>query len=624
MSEHSLLENINTPYDLKKLNKNELELLAKEIRCFLIENVSKTGGHLASNLGVVELTIALHYVFNSPIDKIIWDVGHQSYVHKILTGRKNKFDKLRKFNGISGFPKRCESIHDVFETGHSSTSISAALGIAKARDLNNEKYSVISVIGDGALTGGMAFEALNDAGRSKTNLIVILNHNEMSISENVGSISMYLSKIRTDPYYFRFKKDIENIMNIIPPIGKSIYKSVEKLKYSIKQLVVPGMLFEEIGFKYLGPIDGHDINALIEVLNRAKNIEGPILIHTITKKGKGYIHAEQNPDKFHSASPFNIQTGEFKKNGRDTYSDVFGKTLTKIALNDHSIVAITAAMPDGTGLNHFAEKIPDRFFDVGIAEQHAATFAAGMAINGYKPYFAVYSTFLQRAYDQVIHDICIQKLPVVLAIDRAGLVGEDGETHQGLFDISFLRIIPNIVIMSPKNADELVEMIKFSRTLTGPCAIRYPRGKVDSYDINRKCNIQLGKAEILSEGNTVAIFAFGNMVNIALEVRDKIYKEGVYPYVVNLRFAKPLDSELILDIANKAKYIITIEDNVINGGIGSAILELLNKFGIYKPVVRLGFPDKFIEHGDVNTLLKKYNLDSDSIKEKIIRLYREM
>ncbi|SNX55373.1 1-deoxy-D-xylulose-5-phosphate synthase [Thermoanaerobacterium sp. RBIITD] len=615
-----MLEKINSPYDIKKLNTNELELLSEEIRSFLINHISKTGGHLASNLGVVELTIALHYVFNSPIDKIIWDVGHQSYVHKILTGRRDLFDKLRKFNGLSGFPKRKESVHDIFETGHSSTSISAALGIAKARDLNNEKYSVISVIGDGALTGGMAFEALNDAGRSKTNLIVILNHNEMSISKNVGSLSLYLSKLRTDPGYFRLKKDLENVLNIIPPIGKSIYKSIEKIKDSIKQLIVPGMIFEEMGFKYLGPIDGHDIDSLIDVFTRAKKITGPIFIHIITKKGKGYKYAENNPDKFHSASPFNIATGEFKKNGRDTYSDVFGKTLTDLALKDPKIVAITAAMPDGTGLNHFAEKIPERFYDVGIAEQHAVTFAAGMAVNGYKPYFAVYSTFLQRAFDQVIHDICIQNLPVVLGIDRAGIVGEDGETHQGIFDISYLRMIPNMIIMAPKDANELVEMIKLSTKIKGPCAIRYPKGKVDEYDRNRSCNFDIGNAEVLSEGNNVVIFALGRMVNTAMKAKYELEKYSIFPYVINLRFAKPLDINLILDISRKVDYIFTIEDNVISGGIGSGILELLNENGIYKKVVRIGFPDKFIEHGDVDSLFKKYKLDSNSLVKYVIEV----
>lgn len=619
-----MLEKINSPFELKKINKNELQLLSKEIRDFLINHVSKTGGHLASNLGVVELTIALHYVFNSPIDKIIWDVGHQCYVHKMLTGRRDNFENLRKFNGLSGYPKRCESVHDIFETGHSSTSISAALGIAKARDLNKDKYSVVAVIGDGALTGGMAFEALNDAGRSKTNLIVILNHNEMSISENVGSISLYLSKIRTDPGYFKIKKDIDNILNLIPPIGKSIHKSLEKIKDSIKQLVVPGMIFEEMGFTYLGPIDGHDINSLIEVLNRAKKMSGPIFIHVVTKKGYGYKFAEQNPDKFHSASPFNIETGAFLNNGADTYSDVFGKTLTELAKHDKKIIAITAAMPDGTGLNHFAKNIPDRFFDVGIAEQHAVTFAAGMAINGYKPYFAVYSTFLQRAYDQLIHDVCIQNLPVVFGIDRAGIVGEDGETHQGTFDISFLRVVPNIAIMSPKDANELVEMVKLSRKLNFPVAIRYPKGKVDSYDINRECNIIFGKAEILTEGSSIAIFALGRMVNEAIKVEKILREMSINPYIINLRFVKPLDEDLILNIADEVKLIVTIEDNVIAGGVGSAILELLNTNGIYKPVLRMGFPDKFIEHGDITSLFNKYGLDAKSIANSILNKYKDL
>lgn len=613
-----MLEKINSPYDLKKLNKYELSKLAKEIRTFLITNISQTGGHLASNLGVVELTIALHYVFNSPIDKIIWDVGHQSYVHKILTGRKDQFSSLRQFNGLSGFPKRKESVHDIFQTGHSSTSISAALGIAKARDLNHENYSVISVIGDGALTGGMAFEALNNAGRSKTNLIVILNHNEMSISKNVGSMSLYLSKLRSDPGYFKMKKELENILNIIPPIGKSIYKSIEKLKDSVKQLVVPGMIFEEMGFTYLGPIDGHNIDSLIDVLKNAKNINGPIFIHVITKKGKGYKYAEENPNKFHSASPFDISTGEFKKSGQDTYSDVFGKLLTNMAIHDKKIIAITAAMPDGTGLNNFAQKIPDRFFDVGIAEQHAVTYAAGLAVNGYKPYFAVYSTFLQRAFDQVIHDVCIQNLPVVFCIDRAGIVGEDGETHQGVFDISYLKMIPNMIIMSPKDANELIEMIKLSRHISGPCSIRYPKGKAEDYDINKQCSFNIGEGEVIVDGEKIAIFALGRMVNTALKARKILETKSIFPYIINLRFAKPLDKSLILDVSRKVDYIFTIEDNVLSGGVGSSILELLSENNIYKNVLRMGFPDKFIEHGDVNLLFKEYKLDYESLANIIL------
>jgi 1-deoxy-D-xylulose-5-phosphate synthase len=619
-----MLEQIDSPYDLKKLDKKDFPLICEEIRQFLIEKVSKAGGHLASNLGIVELTIALHYVFNSPVDKIIWDVGHQCYVHKMLTGRKDQFDTLRKFNGLSGYTKRTESVHDIFGAGHSSTSISAALGIAKARDLKGEKYSVVAVIGDGALTGGMAFEALNNAGRSKTDLIVVLNHNEMSISENVGSLSLYLSKLRTDPTYNKLKQEVDNLLNIVPPIGKSLHKYIERIKDSVKQLVVSGMFFEEMGFTYLGPIDGHDVDSLIEVLERAKKIKGPILVHVITKKGKGYKFAEKFPDKFHSAAPFDIQTGKFVNEGQATYSDVFGKTLTEMALKDDKIVAITAAMPEGTGLIHFAKLIPERFFDVGIAEQHATTFAAGMAVQGYKPYFAVYSTFLQRAYDQLIHDVCIQKLPVVFAIDRAGIVGEDGETHQGVFDLSYLRPIPNITIMSPKDANELVEMVKLSRNLEFPVAIRYPRGKAGEFDITRECSIEFGKAELVTEGKEIAIFALGRMVGKVLEAKEILKVSDLQPFIVNLRFVKPLDEELILDISNKVKFIVTVEDNVIAGGVGSAILELLNSNGIYKPVLRLGFPDKFIEHGDVENLFKKYNLDAESIANTILQKYKEM
>lgn len=619
-----MLEQIDSPYDLREFDKKYYPLLCEEIRQFLIENVSKTGGHLASNLGIVELTVALHYVFNSPLDKIIWDVGHQCYVHKILTGRKEQFSTLRKFNGLSGYTKRTESVHDIFGAGHSSTSVSAALGIAKARDLKGEKFSVVAVIGDGALTGGMAFEALNNAGRSKTDLIVVLNHNEMSISENVGSLSLYLSKLRTDPTYNKLKQDIDNLLNIVPPIGKSLHKYIERIKDSVKQLVVSGMFFEEMGFKYLGPIDGHDVDSLIEVLERAKKIKGPILVHVITKKGKGYKFAEKFPDKFHSAAPFDIQTGKFANEGQATYSDVFGKTLTQMALEDDKIVAITAAMPEGTGLIHFAKLIPERFFDVGIAEQHATTFAAGMSAQGYKPYFAVYSTFLQRAYDQLIHDVCIQKLPVVFAIDRAGIVGEDGETHQGVFDISYLRPIPNIAIMSPKDANELVEMVKLSRNLEFPVAIRYPRGKAGEFNITRECSIEFGKAELISEGTEIAIFALGRMVGKVLEAKSILNAFDLQPFIVNLRFVKPLDEELILNISNKVRFIVTVEDNVVAGGVGSAILELLSFNGVYKPVLRLGFPDKFIEHGDVESLFKKYNLDAESIANTILQKYKEM
>ncbi|ERM91697.1 1-deoxy-D-xylulose-5-phosphate synthase [Caldanaerobacter subterraneus subsp. yonseiensis KB-1] len=619
-----MLEQINSPYDLKKLDIKDLPRLSEEIRQFIVEKVSKTGGHLASNLGIVELTLALHYVFNSPVDKIIWDVGHQCYVHKMITGRRDKFDTLRQFNGLSGYPKRTESIHDIFGAGHSSTSLSAALGIATARDLKGEKYHVIAVIGDGALTGGMALEALNNIGRSQKDVIVILNHNEMSISENVGSLSLYLSKLRTDPTYNKVKQEIDNLLNIIPPIGKSLHKYIEKIKDSIKQLVVPGMFFEELGFTYLGPIDGHNVEELIEVLERSKKMKGPLLIHVVTKKGKGYMFAEKRPDKFHSAASFDIETGKFVGEGKDSYSDVFGKTLAEMALKDEKIVAITAAMPEGTGLIHFAKLIPDRFFDVGIAEQHATTFAAGLAVEGYKPYFAVYSTFLQRAYDQVIHDVCIQKLPVVFAVDRAGIVGEDGETHQGVFDISFLRAIPNIAIMSPKDANELVEMVKLSRNLDFPVAIRYPRGKAGEYDISRKPSFPFGKGEVLLEGEKIAVFALGRMVSKSIDAAEILKGHGINPFVVNLRFVKPLDEELILEISNKVDLVVTVEDNVIAGGVGSAILELLNDKKVYRPVLRLGFPDKFIEHGDVESLFKKYGLDSQSIADTILQRYKEM
>lgn len=618
----NLLSKIDNLEDLKKLNSLELKKLSKEIRKFLLDNVSVTGGHLASNLGVVELTIALHKVFNSPKDKIIWDVGHQAYTHKILTGRKERFSTLRQFNGLSGFPKCKESIHDCFETGHSSTSISAGLGMALARDLKGENHSVVSIIGDGALTGGMAFEALNHAGHSKTDFIVILNDNEMSISQNVGGLSKYLNKIRTAPTYFKVKDDVESILRKIPAIGDSVVKTAQKTKDTIKYFFVPGIIFEELGFTYIGPINGHNIEELIEVFDRAKRIKGPVLIHVNTKKGKGYRFAEKYPDKFHGIGPFDINTGKkTKKSSGKTYSEIFGQTIVELAKNNPKIVAITAAMPSGTGLQLFAKEFPKRFYDVGIAEQHAVTFAAGLAANGLKPVFAVYSTFLQRGFDQIIHDVCLQNLPVVFAIDRAGIVGQDGETHHGVFDLSYLRLIPNLKVLSPKDGKELKQMLEYAFEQNSPIAIRYPRGI--SENIDTKVESAIEHAEVLCRGKDLCIIAIGKMVKTAIEVSNILKKAGIECTVINARFVKPLDEKTILTEIKNVKNIVTIEDNVKKGGFGSAIMELLNSNQICSKIVKIfAFPDKFVEHGDTNILFKEYKLDSKSISNEIINILK--
>ncbi|MBZ4662397.1 MAG: dxs [Caloramator sp.] len=613
------LEKINKPSDIKNLSIDELNLLSGELREFLIDTVSKTGGHLASNLGVIELTLALFYVFNFEKDRIVWDVGHQTYIHKIITGRKDKFHTLRKYEGISGFPKPTESDYDHFVTGHSSTSISAALGMARARDLKGEKHNVIAVIGDGALTGGMAFEALNDAGSSKTNLIVILNDNEMSISQNVGSLSCYLSKIRTAPAYINFRDEIEQMLKKIPAVGNNLYKSAEKFKDGLKHLVVQGMLFEELGFKYLGPIDGHNIEVLTDVLKRAQTIKGPVIIHTITKKGRGYCYAEENPEIFHGVDAFEIETGERIAKKKETYSKVFGDEIVREAENNNKLIAITAAMPDGTGLTKFSQKFPDRFYDVGIAEQHAATMAAGLAKEGFKPVFAVYSTFLQRAFDQVIHDICIQRLPVILSIDRAGIVGEDGETHQGVFDLSYLRLIPNLTILSPKDLVEFRYMLRWCFKQNIPIAIRYPRGgdlniKFDNYD-----DINLGKWERLLMGNKVTILAVGKMVQHSMMAAQRLKGSGIDVELINCRFIKPLDKTMLNNIIEKTNYIFTVEDNVLYGGFGSAINEYLVGKNFKGKIVNIAFPDEFIPHGSVDILYKKYGLDPEGIYNTIIK-----
>lgn len=614
----NLLKNYKDMQQIKKMSFEDLDIFAKEIREFLIEEVSKTGGHLASNLGVVELTLSLYKVFNFQKDKLIWDVGHQAYVHKILTGRKDDFKSLRQYDGMSGFPKRKESPYDVFEVGHSSTSISAAIGMARVRDLNSENYEVIPVIGDGALTGGMALEALNDLGYSKNKVIIILNDNQMSIDKNVGGLSTYLSTIRTDPKYNKFKSDFNSTIRKMP-LGEGVANSIQKLKDGIKQLVVPGMLFEDMGIKYLGPVDGHNIKQMVKILSMCKNINGPVLIHVITKKGKGYTYAESCPNKFHGIGPFDWKTGKSLSSGKITYSKVFGDEMVKIAEKNKKVVAITAAMPDGTGLKEFSQKYPKRFFDVGIAEQHAVTMAAGIASGGFKPVFAVYSTFLQRAYDQVLHDVCMQNLPVVFAIDRAGIVGNDGETHQGVFDISFLSHIPNLTIMSPKSTEELRAILNWSIKQNFPIAIRYPRGGDDGEPLKPVENIKLGKWEVLKDEGDIAIIATGNMVEKALKVREKLYDFGIKVSVVNGYFIKPMDEMLLEDLAQRKKYIFTIEDNVVSGGFGSNILNYLNKINKKVDIVNIGYKDEFIPHGDTKTLYKVNDMDIEGMVQTILR-----
>lgn len=612
----TILERVNNPEGLKSLSIGELNQLAGEIRQFIIENVSKTGGHLAPNLGVVELTIALHRCFDSPRDKFVWDVGHQAYVHKILTGRREKFGGLRQLGGISGFPKRIECPHDVFDTGHSSTSVSGALGIAIARDLRKEDHQVVAVIGDGALTGGMAFEALNHAGHIRTNLIVVLNDNEMSIAENVGAMASYLSRMRTDPKYYKGKEEIENILGRIPKIGPNVLRVLERVKDSFKYLVVPGMLFEELGFTYLGPIDGHNIPSLLSILNDAKNIPGPVLVHVLTKKGCGYLPAEENPDKFHGIGPFDQETGiSIKKPGPPSYTEVFSKALVQVAQKDERVLAITAAMPTGTGLDRFHEQFPERFFDVGIAEQHAITLAAGLATQGFKPVVALYSTFLQRAYDQVLHDVALQNLPVIMALDRAGIVGEDGPTHHGLFDYAFLRHIPNLVIMAPKDEAELCDMVQTAAEYCGPIVFRYPRGAGRGVALPERFQcLPIGKAEILRPGHQVTLLAVGSMVTDALQAAEELAKRGIEAEVINSRFVKPLDEEAIISSLQKTGTLITIEEHVLAGGFGSAVLEMLEDRDIIGyPVRRIGIPDEFVEHGASNLLKAKYGLSPQGI-----------
>lgn len=639
-----MLEKINSPEDVKKLKKEEKEKLAQELREYILETVSKNGGHLASNLGVIELTIALHSVFNTPKDKIVWDVGHQAYAHKIITGRREQFKTLRQLDGLAGFPKTSESEYDSFNTGHSSTSISAALGMARARDLKGEKNQVIAVIGDGALTGGMALEALNDAGFSKTHMTVILNDNEMSISKNIGGLNMFLSKLRTKKLYTKSNISGKKIISKIPIIGKPIVKIVQRVKRSIKQLIIPKMFFEDIGFTYLGPVDGHDIEQLENIMKLSKQVTGPVLIHVLTKKGKGYKIAEENPDKFHATAPFDIETGKTKKEKKDDYSKIFGEKLIELAKKDKRIVAVTASMKDGTGLTKFAKEYPSRFFDIGIAEQHALTMAAGMAIDGMIPFVPIYSSFYQRAYDQVIHDIAMQNLPVIMCVDRAGVVGADGETHQGTLDMAFFRLVPNLTIMAPKDFKELEDMLEFAVKLNKPVIIRYPRGGEDSkVKFERHENIELGKAEVLkkiideeksnktkilqkigdkvfnnkTQRERVTIIAIGKMVARAMDIGQRL-QEKMDVEVINARFLKPLDDNTIIESIKKTKNVITIEDGTIINGLATAVKEVIVNNNLQGVKIKsYAYPDEFIKHGSVDELEKIYGLDEENIINEV-------
>lgn len=614
---YKYLDKVNSPQDIKDMTLDELDLLSKDIRKFLVRSISKTGGHLASNLGVVELTLALHKVFDSPKDKIIWDVGHQSYVHKIITGRKEEFKTLRQFNGMSGFPKECECEHDIFDTGHSSTSISIAQGIACARDIKKENSNVIAVIGDGSITGGMALEALNHIGYTNTNMIIILNDNEMSIDKNVGGMSRYLSSLIRNSTITKVKDEVEKILQVSPG-GNLISKTASKMKESIKSKFIPQecSFFESIGIKYYGPIDGHNTKEVIDALNRAKYKKGPILLHVITKKGKGYRFAEQQPDKYHGVSKFDIKTG-IKSSNVISISKQVGQKLSDMADKNDNIVAITAAMPSGTGLNIFEKNHPNRYYDVGIAEQHATTFAAGLAKNGMKPYFAVYSSFLQRAYDQIIHDVCITNKPVTFLIDRAGIVGNDGETHHGMFDLSYLNNIPNMTVMAPKDSKELDLMLDLSLNINSPVAIRYPRG--NSYYIEAGCydNIKVGSYEILSQGEDIVILAIGIMVKHAIEAKELLLKDGINPTIVNARFLKPIDEKLLENLFNNHKKVVTIEDNVITGGFSTNINKFIidNKYNI--DITNIALPEEFIPHGNSDEIYESIGLSPSKIADKI-------
>ncbi|MCD6582795.1 MAG: 1-deoxy-D-xylulose-5-phosphate synthase [Desulfuromusa sp.] len=617
----NLLAQIKSPVELKQLDKNQLSQLAEELREQIVSTVATTGGHLGSSLGVVELTIALHRVFDSPNDQIVWDVGHQAYAHKLLTGRQDQFGTLRQLNGISGFPKRKESKHDAFGVGHSSTSISSALGMAAGRDILGEGNNVIAIIGDGSLTAGMAFEGLNHAGHLKQKLVVILNDNEMSISPNVGALSSFLSRKMTSESFIRFKKETENILSYVPGIGRDLVNLAKRAEESLKSFMTPGMLFEGFGFDYFGPIDGHNIEELTETLHNVAQIKGPVLLHVLTKKGKGYGPAEQNPPKFHGIGPFNSETGEVKggtPGGAVSYTKVFGDTLIDLAREDERIVAITAAMAEGTGLNKFSETFPERFFDVGIAEQHAVTFAAGLACRGLRPVVTIYSTFMQRAYDQVLHDVCLQNLPVTFALDRAGLVGADGPTHHGVFDLSFLRHIPNLTFAVPRNEVELQRLMKAASLSEGPFAYRYPRGNGAGLALLEDIDpIEIGSGELLREGGDGLVVAVGIMVDEALAAADQLVKQGISIAVIDARFVKPLDSDLIIAQAEKNPFVVTAEENSLQGGFGTSVLELLSDTGLTMPVLRIGIPDQYVGQGTQMELRAQLGLDAEGIMKKV-------
>ena len=619
-----ILDNINKPNDIKKIPRSQYPVLAEEIREFLIESVSKTGGHLASNLGTVDLTIALHAVLNLPEDKIVWDVGHQAYTHKILTGRKEQFDSLRQLDGLSGFPKRHECECDSFDTGHSSTSISAAIGMAVANTLDGNDNRVVAVIGDGALTGGLALEALNNVATLNKNFVIILNDNHMSISNNVGSMSKYLNKLRVGEYYNDLKIDVENSLSRIPKIGKNLVRSVKRTKDSLKNLIIPGGLFDDLGITYIGPVDGHNINGMIDIFNDALKIEHPIVIHVKTTKGKGYCFAEENPSKFHGINSFHVDTGLeiADSNKLLSYTDVFSRTIVNLAENDKKIVAITAAMPDGTGLSRFEKQFPNRFFDVGIAEEHAVTFAAGLAASGYKPVVSVYSSFYQRAYDQILHDVCLQKLPVTFIVDRAGLVGKDGETHQGIFDISFMSAMPNMTIIAPKDAKELIEAVKFAVKFAGPVAVRFARGTAYVSDYTVSDKIIYGKSEVLEQGKDLALIAVGNMVEECQKAVDLLKRAEIKVTFVNALFIKPLDKSMIVSLAEKHENIVVVEEAIKKGGYGESIQAFVMENNLDCKVTVLAIDNKFVEQGTVEELRDRLGISSKKIYEKVLKLVK--
>ena len=622
-----ILNSINSPQDLRILSREERELLSREMREFIVDTVSKTGGHLAPSLGAVEIAVALHYCLNTPYDKIVWDVGHQAYAHKVLTGRRERFKTIRQFGGLSGFPNAFESEYDTFTVGHGSTSISAALGLAKARDITGESYKVVAVIGDGSLGGGMALEALNDAGHSKTNILIILNDNEMSIAPSVGAFSKYLNKILVNPTYNKIHKDMEGLIKRVPWYGFSVYRAAKKLEESMKGMLIPGMLFEELGLRYIGPIDGNNLEGMIKTIDGALRLEGPILIHALTKKGKGYHHAEKHPEKFHGTAPFDIETGELKAPGASSaksFTETFSESLVEIAGNNPKVAAVTAAMPEGTGLDAFQKEYPGRFFNVGMAEQHAVTFAAGLAKGGVVPVVAIYSTFMQRSYDQIIHDACLQNLHVVFCLDRAGIVGEDGATHHGIFDIAFMRHMPNMTLLAPKDQAELKGMLEYAvNRCEGPVALRYPRGKIVAPPVlETDTPIVRGKAEVMSKEGELAILAVGSMVWPACAAAGLLFSEGIKTSLVNVRFIKPFDEDLLRSLAARTKKFVTIEEGVLEGGFGSAVLEFFEREKMSDiSVKRLGFPAKFVEHGRKEDLFKAYGLDAQGIASEIKKMF---